>query len=43
MHMINIRNAKKKMSVNEMRDFIFETILNELNFHKKPILIPRKF
>ena len=31
---LNIANAIKKMSVNEMRDFTLKTIRNELDFPK---------
>ena len=37
MYTLNIMKAIKKMSVNEIRDFILKTIINELNFLKTVI------
>ena len=41
MYILNIARAIKKMSmsVNEIRDFIFKTIINELDFLKKTVII----
>ena len=38
MYTLNIMKAIKKMSVNEIRDFILKTIINELNFLKKTVI-----
>ena len=42
MYVLNISSAIKTISVNEMRDFILETILNELDFLRKTVIIQRK-
>ena len=39
MYVLNIARAIKKMSVNEIRDFIFEIIINELNFLRKTAIL----
>ena len=39
MYILNIARATKKMSVNEIRDFIFETIINELDFLMETVII----
>ena len=38
MYTLNITKAIKKMSVNEIRDFILKTIINELDFLKKTVI-----
>ena len=40
-YVLNIVRAIKKMSVNEIKDFIFGTIINELFFLKKTVIIQR--
>ena len=39
MHILNVVSAIKKMSINEIRGFIFETIKSELDFLKKTVII----
>ena len=39
MYILNIARATKKMSVNEIRDFIYETIINELDFLMETVII----
>ena len=39
MYIFNIAKAIKKMSVNEINDFIFENYCKELNFIKKAVII----
>ena len=39
MYMLNIARAIKKMSVNEIRDFIFKNYYKELDFLKKTVII----
>ena len=39
MYILNIARAIKKVSVNEIRDFILKTIIKELDFLKKVIII----
>ena len=38
MNILNTARAIKRMSANEIRYFIFETIINELDFPKKKLL-----
>ena len=35
MYILNIANAIKKMSVNELRDFIFENYYRQIGFSKE--------
>ena len=39
MYILNIANAIKKMTVNEIRDYIFKIYLSEFDFLKKPVII----
>ena len=39
MYSLNIVKAIKKMSVNDIRDFIFYSIISELDFLKKAVII----
>ena len=39
MYILNIARAIKKMSVNEIRDFIFKNYYKELDFLKKTVII----
>ena len=39
MHILNIAKAIKKMSINEIKDLTFETIIEDLDFLKKVVII----
>ena len=39
MHILNIASAIKKMSVNELKEFIFENYYKRIRFIKKKIFI----
>ena len=39
MYTLNIARVIKKMNANEIRDFIYETIINELDFLKKKVFV----
>ena len=39
MYILNIASAIKKMTVNELRDFILKTIISELYLLKKVVII----
>ena len=39
MYILNIASIIKKMPVNELRDVIFETIINKLDLLKKDVII----
>ena len=39
MYILNIDNATKKMTANELRDFIFENYYKRLSFSKKNLFM----
>ena len=39
MYILNIASIIKKMSVNELRDVIFETVIKKLDLLKKDVII----
>ena len=39
MYILNITKAIRKMSINEIKDFIFENYIKELDFLKKTVII----
>ena len=39
MYTLNIVKVIKKMSVNDIRDFIFHSIISELDFLEKAVII----
>ena len=41
MHILNIASAIKKMSVNELKEFIFENYYKRIRFIKKKILFDK--
>ena len=43
MYFLNINSAIKKMSVNEIRDFIFENCYKQIGFHKQLLFNEKKY
>ena len=39
MYILNIASLLKKMTVNELRDFVLKTIIDKLDFLKKTVII----
>ena len=39
MYVLNILSAVKKMKTKELKDFTYETIIDELYFQKKTVII----